>query len=235
MTAQTETPSALSASGDLRSDDRTLVRQILAGDGGAFERLMRRHNRRLFRLARAALGNDADAEDALQEAYLSAYRSMAQFRNEASLSTWLSRMVLNECYARLRKSLRRQNVIPMMASDDMDSIEGDRRDAPDRTVGWLEMRALIERKLDALPEDLRIVFVLRAVEELSVEETAACLGIPEATVRSRHFRARSLLRESLASTIDVAERDLYEFGGARCDRVVATVNARLAELARQNH
>jgi RNA polymerase sigma factor (sigma-70 family) len=235
MTAQTETPSALSASGDLRSDDRTLVRQILAGDGGAFERLMRRHNRRLFRLARAALGNDADAEDALQEAYLSAYRSMAQFRNEASLSTWLSRMVLNECYARLRKSLRRQNVIPMMASDDMDSIEGDRRDAPDRTVGRLEMRALIERKLDALPEDLRIVFVLRAVEELSVEETAACLGIPEATVRSRHFRARSLLRESLASTIDVAERDLYEFGGARCDRVVATVNARLAELARQNH
>jgi DNA-directed RNA polymerase specialized sigma24 family protein len=91
------------ASSELRLT-QTLVRQILAGDGSAFERLMRRHNRRLFRLARAALGNDADAEDALQEAYLSAHRSMAQFRSEASLSTWLSRMVLNECYARLRKA-----------------------------------------------------------------------------------------------------------------------------------
>jgi RNA polymerase sigma-70 factor (ECF subfamily) len=210
------------------------VRQILAGDGSAFERLMRRHNRRLFRVARAALGNDADAEDALQEAYLSAYRSMARFRSEASLSTWLSRMVLNECYARLRKSLRRQNVIPMAANDDMDSIEGDGHDAPDRVVGRSQMRALIERKLDALPEDLRIVFVLRIVEELSVEETAACLDVPEATVRSRHFRARSLLRESLASAIDTAERDLYEFGGACCDRVVAIVNSRLVEVARQN-
>jgi RNA polymerase sigma-70 factor (ECF subfamily) len=117
----------------------------------------------------------------------------------------------------------------------MDTIGGNDRDAPERAVGRSEMRALIERKVDALPEALRIVFVMRAVEELSVEETALCLGIPEATVRSRHFRARSLLRESLASAIDTAERDLYEFGGARCDRIVANVNARLAELASENH
>ena len=123
----------------------------------------------------------------------------------------------------------------MVASNDMDSIESDGHDSPDRAVGRLEMRALIERKLDALPENLRIAFVLRAVEELSVEETAASLGIPEATVRIRHFRARSLLRESLARAIDIAERDLYEFGGVRCDRVVARVIARLDELARQHH
>ena len=235
MKAQPQPPQALKADRDLRSDDLMLVRQIVAGDRGAFERLMRLHNRRLFRIARAALGNEADAEDALQEAYLSVYRSIAQFRGEASVSTWLSRMVLNECYARLRKSLRRQNIIPMVASDDMDSIESDGHDSPDRVVGRSEMRALIERKLDALPEDLRIAFVLRAVEELSVEETASSLGIPEATVRIRHFRARSLLRESLASAIDIAERDLYEFGGTRCDRMVARVNARLDELARQHH
>jgi RNA polymerase sigma-70 factor (ECF subfamily) len=231
MNAQTQTRSVPSANGDLPSDDRALVRQILAGDPRAFERLMRRHNRRLFRLARAALGDDAEAEDVLQEAYLSAYRAMAQFRSEASLSTWLSRVVLNESYARLRKGLRRQNVVPIVAGEDMDTFKSDGYDAPERAVGQLEMRALIERKLDALPEDLRIVFVLRAVEELSVQETAACLGIPDATVRSRHFRARSLLRDSLACAIDTAERDLYEFGGARCDRVVATVNARLVELA----
>jgi RNA polymerase sigma factor (sigma-70 family) len=235
MNAQTQTLSVPSADGDSPSDDRTLVRQILAGDRGAFERLMRRHNRRLFRLARAALGDDAEAEDALQEAYLSAYRFMAQFRSEASLSTWLSRMVLNECYGRLRKSLRRQNVVPIVAGADTESIEGNDQDAPERAVGRVEMRALIERKLDGLPEDLRIAFVLRTVEELSVEETAVCLGIPEATVRSRHFRARSLLRESLACEIDTAQRDLYEFGGARCDRVVAKVNARLVELASENH
>ena len=90
-----------------------------------------------------------------------------------------------------------------------------------------QMRALLERKLDALPDDFRAAFVLRAVEELSVEEAAQALGIPEATVRSRHFRARGMLRESLAREVDLAEKDLYEFGGAHCDRVVARVMARL--------
>jgi RNA polymerase sigma-70 factor (ECF subfamily) len=90
------------------------------------------------------------------------------------------------------------------------------------------MRNLLERKLDELPEAFRTVFVLRCVEEMSVEETAQCLDIPEATVRSRQFRARSLLRESLAREIDLAERDVFEFGGPRCDRIVAAVLSRLA-------
>ena len=98
---------------------------------------------------------------------------------------------------------------------------------PDTAVTRAELRSLLERKLDALPEAFRSVFVLRSVEELSVEETAQCLGIPEATVRSRHFRARSLLRESLAQDLDLAERDVFEFGGRDCDRVVETVIARL--------
>jgi DNA-directed RNA polymerase specialized sigma24 family protein len=101
-------------------------------------------------------------------------------------------------------------------------------DRPDKALGRAQMRALLERKLDELPETFRVVFVLRSVEELSVEDAAQCLGIPEATVRSRHFRAKSLLRESLAQEIDLAERDLFEFGGAHCDRVIAGVLARLA-------
>jgi RNA polymerase sigma-70 factor (ECF subfamily) len=228
MSPPTTAPAASLAAVDARDDDLAIARRIAAGDRAAFIELMRRHNRRLYRLARATLRDDAEAEDALQEAYLAAYRRVAQFRGDASLATWLSRMVLNECLGRLRKSARRQNVIPIVAGeDDMATTTPDDREVPEQAFARAEMRALIEGQLDALPEDFRTVFVLRAVEELSVEETAACLGIPEATVRSRHFRARSLLRESLARAIDIAERDLFDFGGAHCDRIVAAVSARL--------
>jgi RNA polymerase sigma factor (sigma-70 family) len=205
-----------------------LVDRILAGDRLAFEHLMRLHNRRLYRLARAALRSPTEAEDALQEAYLRAYQSLRQFRGDASLSTWLSRLVLNECFSRLRRDNRRQNVVPIVGSPaEIDSVADLEHDLPDRMAARAEMRALIEAKLDQLPEDFRMVFVLRSIEELSVEETAQVLGIQEATVRSRHFRAKSLLRESLAREFDLAERDVFEFGGARCDRIVERVMSRL--------
>jgi RNA polymerase sigma-70 factor (ECF subfamily) len=213
-------------------DDIALARRIAGGDVAAFERLMRRHNRRLFRLARATLRDDAEAEDALQEAYLAAHRALPGFRGESSLATWLSRLVTNECLGRLRKRSRRENIIPIGSLDadgpqEAGMSETHPADAPDTMLVRAQMRSLLERKLDALPVAFRGVFVLRAVEEMSVEETAECLGIPEATVRTRYFRARSLLREALAQEMDLAERDLYEFGGCHCDRVVAAVLARL--------
>ena len=211
-------------------DEQALVRRVAAGDRTAFELLMRSHNRRLFRLARATLRNDAEAEDALQEAYLAAYRSIGQFRGDAALSTWLSRLVLNECLGRIRRQARRDNVIPMLsmqADTELDAMATSETDSPEKALERAEMRAMLERKLDELPETFRTVFVLRCVEEMTVEETACCLDIPEATVRSRHFRARSMLRESLAQEIDFAQRDLYEFGGVRCDRVVREVLLRL--------
>jgi RNA polymerase sigma-70 factor (ECF subfamily) len=214
----------------IADDDPSIVRRVAAGDRSAFELLMRRYNRRLYRLARAALRDQTEAEDALQEAYLSAYRLMGQFRGEAALSSWLSRLVLNECLGRLRRSARRHNLVPIMSSDseiDINAMPTRDCDLPDKVLGRAQMRALLEHKLDALPESFRVVFVLRSVEELSVEETAQSLGIPEETVRSRHFRARSLLRESLAQELDLAERDVFEFGGAHCDRIVAKVLARL--------
>jgi len=193
---------------------------------------MRRHNRRLFRLARATLKNDAEAEDALQEAYLRAYRSLPQFRGDSTLSTWLARIVLNECFARQRRDVRRENVIPIAGSHseiDIDAMPENESEGPDKALMRTELRTLLERKLDQLPAAFRTVFVLRAVEEMSVPETAQYLDIPEATVRSRLFRARSLLRESLAQEIDLAERDVFEFGGAHCDRMVATVLSRLKD------
>jgi RNA polymerase sigma-70 factor (ECF subfamily) len=212
-------------------DDRALALRAAGGDRTAFELVMRRHNRRLYRLARASLRDDAEAEDAVQDAYLSAFRSIGQFRGEAALSTWLSRLVLNECLNRVRRQARRDNVVPMVhpsSESELDTMGASTADPPDKALMRSEMRTLLERKLDELPEAFRTVFVLRCVEEMSVEETAQCLDIPEATVRSRHFRARSLLRESLAREIDLAERDVFEFGGSRCDRIVAAVLSRLA-------
>lgn len=205
--------------------DLSIARRIGAGDRVLFALLIHRYNRRLYRLARAALRDDAEAEDAL----LSAYRSIGQFRGDSTLATWLSRLVLNECLARLRKTARRQNVLPLVPDIDMDTLSSEDVHGPAWVLVRSQMRALLERKVDELPQDLRIIFVLRSVEELSVAETAAGLGITEATVRSRHFRARSLLRESLALEIDVTERDLFDFDGARCDRIVAAVDSRLAK------
>lgn len=217
------TPAALTP-----SDETSIVRRIVAGDRQAFESLMRQSNRRLYRLARAVLRDATEAEDALQEAYLAAYRSMDRFRGEASLSTWLARLVLNECLGRTRRDSRRQNVIPLVSADsEIETVPAGDTDLPDRVAQRVQMRALLEEKLDALPEDFHVVFVLRSVEEMSVEDTAQCLGIPEATVRSRHFRAKSLLRESLARDIDLAERDLFEFGGAHCDGIIRRVLDRL--------
>lgn len=215
-------------------DDAALARAIAAGDIAAFEQLMRRYNRTLFRTARAILKDDGEAEDALQEAYLLAYRSLQQFRGDARLSTWLVRIVANEALARLRKRSRRAAILPLHHDDDeaareaAAATEAPEMDRPDHAMHRAEMRHLLEARIDALPDAFRAVFVLRAVEELSVEDTAASLGIPEATVRSRFFRARSLLRESLARDVDRACGDVFGFAGERCDRIVANVLARLA-------
>ncbi|WP_175673490.1 RNA polymerase sigma factor [Burkholderia ambifaria] len=214
-------------------DDRTLAARVASGERAAFEQLMRRYNRRLYRLARVTLRDDAEAEDALQEAYLAAFRAIPRFRGDASLSTWLSRLVLNECLTRQRRGARRDTIAPMVglssiADFERETMDADQNESPDRALMRTELRALLERKLDALPEAFRIVFVMRCVEEFSVEETAECLGIPEATVRSRHFRARSMLRESLARDIDLAERDVFSFDGERCDRIVLGVLAKSA-------
>jgi RNA polymerase sigma factor (sigma-70 family) len=212
--------------------DAALLPRLASRDRAAFEVLMRRYNRRLYRLAYACLRGETEAQDAVQEAYLSAYRSIGDFRGESSVATWLSRLALNECRARQRRRLRRENVIAMVSSQaNMSAVDAvvDDTEPPEKTFGRAQMRGLLERKVAELPEAFRVVFVLRAVEELSVAETAECLGIAEETVRSRHFRARGLLRESLARDVDLAVQDLFELDGPRCDAIIATVLARLPE------
>lgn len=215
----------------LAPSDDELVRRICGRDPVAFELLMRRHNRRLYRIARSLLRDAAEAEDALQEAYLAAYRAMPAFRAQASVATWLARIVANECMGRLRRGARRARVVPIVTQADLREDEAPPPDAPDadtpdRQLARTQLRVLLERSIDRLPEEFRTVFVLRSVEELSVEETAACLDIPEGTVRTRHFRARSLLRAALSRDLSLAEREVFDFLGERCDRIVAAVLAR---------
>jgi RNA polymerase sigma-70 factor (ECF subfamily) len=213
--------------------DAELAARIAARDQGAFTLLMRRHNQLLFRTARSILHDDTEAEDAVQDAYLQAWRAIGQFRADARLSTWLTRIVVNEAIARSRKSTRRAQVVRLHPDGDInnDMSEADMNQGATESIEQGAMRAqarqLLESSIDALPEAFRTVFVLRAVEEMSGEEVARCLDIPEATVRSRFFRARSQLRASLLSQMDLAFEEVFSFDGARCDRIVAMVLAQL--------
>jgi RNA polymerase sigma-70 factor, ECF subfamily len=212
------------------ASDSELARRIVGRDTSAFEVLMRRHNRLLYRTARGILRDDHEAEDCVQEAYLQAYRAMGSFREEAKLSTWLVRIVINQALEKLRRRKREEgtvaldNVVDLEQHLDTMMSEPER---PDAAASRHELRKLLESKIDLLPDSFRTVFILRALEELSVEETALCLGVPEATVRSRFFRARSQLREAIARDVDLAAEEAFSFDGARCDRIVAAVLERI--------
>ncbi len=162
--------------------------------------LVRLHHRALYRTARAILRDDAEAEDAVQEACLQAYRSIATFRGESQLSTWLMRITANEALMRRRSRVRAATKTPMDRNAEPDDQPGTQT-GPERRAEHGETRRLLKERIGELPAEFRAVFMLRAVEELTVEETAAALAIPEATVRTRYFRARRLLRESMASHV----------------------------------
>lgn len=214
-------------------DDSALVELARQRDGGAFRAIMQRHNRRLYRVARSVLSDDSEAEDVVQEAYLRAFSHLSEFRGEARLSTWLTRVVLNEALGRLRK--RR----PMLDLKDVDAIDeqGEARiiflpgarpsSDPEAATARAEVRRLLEQAVDRLPEKFRVVFVLRDVEEMNVEETAAHLGLRPETVKTRLHRARRLLRQSLDRTLASALADTFPFAGARCARIADTVLQRL--------
>ena len=193
---------------------------------------MRRYNPRLFRVARSILKNQAEAEDALQEAYVQAYRNIGGFRGEAEVATWLTRIVINQALMQLRKRKRERDVVPFGNQDpDRDAQEADvadpRAESPSDVTLRGEVRKIIERRIDELPVAFRTVFMMREVEEMTVHETAECLGIAEATVRTRLFRARALLRDSLERDMDTAKADVFSFDGPRCDRIVHVVLARI--------
>ena len=215
------------------TDEAALLARTAANDVAAFETLMRRYNSRLFRVARSILRDDAAAEDAVQEAYLEAFKHSGTFRGEAQVSTWLTRIVITQSLMRLRRQKRDRVIVPFESGSGSRDPIGDQPDesaeSPDVSTLRGEVRRLLERRIDELPATFRTVFVMRDVEEMSVQETADLLGIPPATVRTRLFRARALLRQAMARDLDSATVDIFAFAGARCDRIVAHVLQRLRE------
>ena len=177
-----------------------LARRAAAGEAAAFEAIMRRHNRMLFRAARAILRDEVEAEDCLQSAYLLAFRSMGSFAGRSKLSTWLTRIVINEALGRARRLARHGVMVPIeeQGDDTAAAALACAGATPEEEAIRGDVRRSVLTQIDALPDRLKAVFVLRAVRELSVGETAQALGITGGTVRTRFFRARNQLRKALA-------------------------------------
>lgn len=210
--------------------DAQLVQLARQRDGAAFRIIMQRHNRRLYRMARAVVANDSEAEDVVQEAYVRAFASLDQFRGDASLATWLSRIVLNEALGRLRgqrptvdigtienRPPSQTQIIPF-PTPQLD---------PERTMAQREIQRLVEQAIDDLPEAFRIVLVARVIEEMSIEETAELFGLRAETVKTRLHRARALLKEALSKHVDSTLTDAFPFEGRRCEQMTSAVFRRL--------
>ena len=209
-------------------EDAALVALVQGGDREAFRQVMRRCNQRLYRVVRGVVDDDAEAEDVVQEAYVHAYEKIDGFRGEASLATWLARIALNEAYGRLR---RRRETMDIERVDAMAQAPGRVVAFPNRFGGEdpaaaaarEQLRRLLERAVDALPEAFRVVFVLREIEGCSVEETAETLGLRGETVKTRLHRARRLLRGALQDNVAATLGDAFPFLGARCERMTEAV------------
>jgi RNA polymerase sigma-70 factor, ECF subfamily len=211
-------------------DEAELVLRAIRGDQVAVRTIIQRNNRRLYRIARSVLKDESEAEDAVQEAYISAFSALPKFRGQASLTTWLCRIVLNEALQRLRRrravtvgltevSRSEAQIIPFPASSYCPD--------PERAAAQRELNRLIEREIDKLPEDFRLVLVARAIEDMSIEETAELLDIRPETVKTRLHRARRMLKSAFAEHTGAFFSDVFPFAGARCERMIAAVLERL--------
>lgn len=201
--------------------DEEVVEHVRAGQAALFEVLMRRHNQRIYRVARAILGNDTEAEDVMQETYVRAYLHLDQFANRARFTTWLTKIAVHEALARARKSGRMESL------DSEDTPEfGMRHEpmsntpTPEEKLFGKQMRALLEAAIDNLPQAYRSIFVMREIEEMSTVETAESLGVTEEVVKTRLHRARAMLQTDLYARAGATTPAAFEFHLSRCDRVV---------------
>ena len=213
--------------------DEEVVSRVLTGDIGLFELIMRRYNRRLFRVARAILGDDGEAEDVMQDAYVRAYTNLRQFAGRARFSTWLTRIAAHEAISRAR---RRKRVVGLDSV--LESAENGMGPPASREPSPLErsldreLADLIEAAVEALPEIYRVVFTLREIERMSTAETAELLGISEEAAKVRLHRSRALVRKGLeVRSGAVARGEIFRFHLSRCDRVVNRVLERIAAIA----
>lgn len=209
--------------------DDDIVDRVVAGQTALFELLMRRHNERIYRAARAIVRDEAEAEDVMQQAYVNAYGHLRQFDRRAAFATWLTRIAVNEAIARVHRRRRHEPLASGgdVAADDTERAMPRAADDPERSAYARELRTLLEDAVDALPDGAREVFVLREIQGLSTAETASSLGLTEDAIKTRLSRAKVVLRRVLLERVGGAAGDAFAFHQARCDRVVAAVFARL--------
>lgn len=210
--------------------DEQVVERVLQGETALFEVLMRRHNQRLYRVARTILREDGEAEDVMQDAYVRAFQHLAQFEARAKFSTWLTRIAVNEALARLRRRSRYESIEPAEPNGDLMQLLASSAASPEQQASSAETVALLESAILALPETYRTVLVMRDVEDMTTAETADALQISEENVKIRLHRARALLRKELYARAGASSAAAFQFHAVRCDRVVANVFARLAQL-----
>lgn len=205
------------------SDDE-VVERVRGGDTALYEVLMRRYNQRLFRIARAILRDDDEAEDVVQDAYLRAYASLYQFAGKAKFSTWLAKITVHEASSRLRQRKRLQDLAVNRNREPqrMEAVKSSDPDPEQQTLRY-EAVSLLEAAVDALPDIYRCVFVLRQIENMSTGETAKLLELSEESVKVRLLRARRMLRKELFARAGATSSQAFQFMGARCDRVVRNV------------
>jgi RNA polymerase sigma-70 factor (ECF subfamily) len=207
------------------ASDEELVARVAAGETALFEVLMRRYNQRLYRTVRAILRDGSEAEDVMQQTYLSAFAHLHQFAGEARFSTWLLRIGVNEALGRLRQ--RRRHLQALQAPDDDAAPREAPMPTPEDRASDHELATLLEGIVDGLPDPYREVFVLRLVEGLDTAETAAVLDLGEDAVKQRLHRARLMVQQLVDDRVGASARSLFQFQAPRCDRVVAAVMARL--------
>jgi RNA polymerase sigma-70 factor (ECF subfamily) len=212
--------------------DEEVVARVLAGETGMFEIIMRRHNQRLYRVARAILRNDGEAEDVMQDAYVRAYEHLDQFAGRSKFSTWLTRIAVHEALARQRRQNRYQESEPMseQEGDPMDRFASAEPN-PEQQASNSEIRRLLEEAVERLPDAYRTIFVLRDIEEMSTTDAADVLEITEDNVKVRLHRARALLRNSLFARAGMERKEAFNFHAVRCDRVVKNVFERIQKRA----
>lgn len=214
----------------LAMDDTALVERFRQGDRTAAQVIIQRHNRMLWRIARGIVHDDADAEEAVQNAYVRALKSIGEFRGQSSLATWMSRIVVNEALRR-RSSERRTidiaDVVETLPPDHPGSATMPRPPSPEAAAARQQIRRLVEQAIDDLPAPFRVVFMMRIVEQMSIGETAATLDIPVATAKTRLHRANQQLRAALGAEFAAMFDGAFPFGGARCERLTQAVLDRL--------
>ncbi len=208
--------------------EEELIDLIKKGEKELYEQIMRKYNQKLYRIARSIVKNDADVEDILQETYLKAYESLAQFQNRSQFSTWIIRILINQANATLNKRKRFDNSISIEAISDRQE-EDISFQTTEIHMSNNELKKILEEAIDKLPENLRCVYVMREVEGLSVAETSECLSISEENVKTRSHRAKALLKDELYERTK-GDIDIFRFGNERCDRVVLTVMLQLGKL-----